>query len=176
MAEGFKKYISGKVAEIQRLFDKKIKQLDDEEQREIEKKNNSLEFQQIMHKKAAILKLFDCAKIEGYVLEDYLKEFQNYPVAVELFRNICINKENCAAVIEHLPGDNRGERQNRMRKSKADTAACLEGLIEFETRGSISQIAMIESCKNYIKNQTEDFSIPSETVWSSMNNLNVQKV
>jgi len=176
MAEELKKYISGKVTEIQRLFEEKIKQLDDEEQREIEKKNNSLEFQQIMHKKAGILKLFDCAKIEGHVLENYLKEFQNYPVAVELFRSICINKENYAAVIEHLPGDTRGERQDRMKKSKADVTACLEGLVEFETRGNNSQIAMIESCKSYIEHQAEDFSIPSEVVWGSMNNANVQNI
>jgi len=175
MAGELKKYIVGKIAEIHRLFDEKIKQLDDEEQREIEKRNNSLEFQQIMHKKASVLKLFDCAKLEGHLLKDYLKEFQNYPVAVELFRNVCINKDNYAAVIEHLPGDTRGERQNRMRNSQADTTACLEGLIEFDARGNNTQIAMLESCKSYIEHQAEDFSIPSEAVWSLMNNANVQK-
>lgn len=60
--------------------------MDEEERNEVEKKNNSLQFQQIMHEKAGVLKLLDCSKIEGHVLADYLKEFQNYPVAVELFR------------------------------------------------------------------------------------------
>lgn len=174
MVEELKQYIVGKVNEINRLFGEKIKQLDDEEQKEIERKNNSLEFQQIMHKKAGVLKLFDCAKLEGHVLKDYLKEFQNYPVAVELFRKVCINKENYATVIEHLPGDTRGERQDRMRNSQADTTACLEGLVKFDVRGNNTQIAMVKSCKSYIEHQAEDFSIPSEIVWGSMNNSNVQ--
>lgn len=71
-----------------------MKQLDEEERNEVEKKNNSLQFQQIMHEKAGVLKLLDCSKIEGHVLADYLKEFQNYPVAMELFRSCCVDKKN----------------------------------------------------------------------------------
>lgn len=170
------KYIAGKVTEINQLFGEKIKQLDDEEQNDIEKRNNSLEFQQIMHKKASVLKLLDCSKIEGNVLADYLKEFKNYPVAVELFRNCCADKENYLSIIAYLPEDTRGVRQNRMRETQISAAECLEGLTEFDTRGSNTQIAMIESCKDYINHQAEDFSIPSETVWSTMKSSKAQEV
>ena len=176
VAEEFKKYIAGKVAEIHRLFEEKIKQLDEEERSDVEKKNNSLQFQQIMHEKAGVLKLLDCSKIEGHVLADYLKEFQNYPVAVELFRSCCVDKTNYATVIGCLPEDTRGERQDRMRKAQADTTACLEGLAKFDTRGNNTQLAMIENCKEYIKHQAEDFSIPSETVWGTMKSSKVQNV
>ena len=150
--------------------------MDEEERNEVEKKNNSLQFQQIMHEKAGVLKLLDCSKIEGHVLADYLKEFQNYPVAVELFRSCCVDKKNYAAVIGCLPDDTRGERQDRMRKTQVDTTVCLEGLVEFDTRGSNTQIAIVENCKDYINHQAEDFSIQSEIVWGSMNNSNVQNV
>lgn len=176
VAEEFKKYIAGKVAEIDRLFEEKIKQLDEEERSDVEKKNNSLQFQQIMHEKAGVLKLLDCSKIEGHVLADYLKEFQNYPVAVELFRSCCVDKTNYATVIGCLPEDTRGERQDRMRKAQADTTACLEGLAKFDTRGNNTQLAMIENCKDYIKHQAEDFSMPSESVWSAVKNSKTQKV
>lgn len=176
VAEEFKKYIAGKVAEIHRLFEEKIKQLDEEERSDVEKKNNSLQFQQIMHEKAGVLKLLDCSKIEGHVLADYLKEFTNYPVAVELFRSCCVDKTNYAAVIGCLPEDTRGERQDRMRKAQADTTACLEGLAKFDTRGNNTQLAMIENCKDYIKHQAEDFSMPSESVWSAVKNSKTQKV
>lgn len=175
-ADELKKFITGKVAEIRQLFAEKIKQLDEEERSDVEKKNNSLQFQQIMHEKAGVLKLLDCSKIEGHVLADYLKEFQNYPVAVELFRSCCVDKANYATVIGCLPEDTRGERQDRMRKTQADTTACLEGLIEFDTRGSNTQIAMVENCKEYINHQAEDFSIPSETVWSTMKSSKAQNV
>lgn len=175
-ADELKKFITGKVAEIRQLFAEKIKQLDEEERSDVEKKNNSLQFQQIMHEKAGVLKLLDCSKIEGHVLADYLKEFQNYPVAVELFRSCCIDKTNYAAVVGCLPDDTRGERQDRMRKTQADTTACLEGLAKFDTRGNNTQLAMIENCKDYIKHQAEDFSIPSETVWGTMKSSKVQNV
>lgn len=175
-AEELQKYIAGKVTEIHRLFEEKIKQLDEEERIDVEKKNNSLQFQQIMHEKAGVLKMLDCSKIEGHVLADYLKEFQNYPVAVELFRSCCIDKTNYAAVVGCLPDDTRGERQDRMRKTQADTTACLEGLAKFDTRGNNTQLAMIENCKDYIKHQAEDFSIPSETVWGTMKSSKVQNV
>lgn len=175
-ADELKEFITGKVAEICQLFAEKIKQLDEEERSDVEKKNNSLQFQQIMHEKAGVLKLLDCSKIEGHVLADYLKEFQNYPVAVELFRSCCVDKTNYVTVIGCLPEDTRGERQDRMRKTQADTTACLEGLIEFDTRGSNTQIAMVENCKDYIKHQAEDFSVPSETVWGTMKSSKAQNV
>lgn len=162
------KYIAGKVAEINQLFEKKIKQLDDEEQNDIEKKNNSLAFQQIMHEKASVLKLLDCSKIKGDVLADYLKEFENYPVAVELFRNCCTDKENYLSIVGFLPEDNRGKRQDRMRETQINVAECLEGLSKIDVRESNVQLAMVESCKNYIKHQAEDFSISSEEVWGEM--------
>lgn len=59
-----KKYIAGKVTEIRQLFEEKIKQLDEEERSDIEKKNNSLDFQQLMHEKTVILNLLDCSKEE----------------------------------------------------------------------------------------------------------------
>ena len=75
VAEEFKKYIAGKVAEIDWLFEEKIKQLDEEERSDVEKKNHSLQFQQMMHEKAGVLKLLDCSKIEGHVLQKVLKHF-----------------------------------------------------------------------------------------------------
>lgn len=167
-SEELKKYIKKKVVEIHRLFEEKIKQLDEEESNDIEKKNNSLTFQQIMREKASVLKQLDCSKIEATVLADYMKEFKDYPIAIELFRSCCIDRKNYSKVIGCLPEDTRGERQERMRKSQADTIACLEGLAQFDTRGNNTQIAMIESCKDYIKHQTEDFSLSKETVWSTM--------
>lgn len=175
-ADELKKFIAGKVVEIHKLFEEKIKQLDEEEQNDVEKKNNSLQFQQVMHEKAGVLKVLDCSKIEGHVLADYLKEFKNYPVAVELFRSCCVDKANYATVIGCLPEDTRGERQDRMRKTQADTTACLEGLVKFDTRGNNTQLAMIENCKDYINHQAEDFSIPSETVWSAMKSSKTQDV
>lgn len=174
--EELKKYIAGKVAEICQLFEEKIKQLDEEERNDLEKKNNSLQFQQIMNEKAGVLKLLDCSKIDGNVLRDYLKEFKNYPVAVELFRSCCVDKTNYAAAIGCLPEDTRGERQERMRRTQADTTACLEGLVEFDTRGSNTQIVMIESCRDYIKYQEEDFSLPSEAVWGALKSSKAQNV
>ena len=174
--EELKKYIAGKVAEIRQLFEEKIKQLDEEERNDLEKKNNSLQFQQIMNEKAGVLKLLDCSKIDGNVLRDYLKEFKNYPVAVELFRSCCVDKTNYAAAIGCLPEDTRGERQERMRRTQADTTACLEGLVEFDTRGSNTQIVMVESCRDYIKYQEEDFSLPSEAVWGALKSSKAQNV
>lgn len=175
-AEELKKYIAGKVAEIRKLFEEKINQLDEEERKDLEKKNNSLQFQQIMNEKAGVLKQLDCSKIDGNVLRNYLKEFNNYPVAVELFRRCCVENANYSSIIGFLPEDTRGERQDRMRKTQADTTACLEGLAEFDTRGSNTQIAMINSCREYIDYQAEDFSIPSETVWSKIKSSKTQKV
>ncbi len=112
MKERLIKIIDGKVAEIRKLFEEKIKQLDEEERSDVEKKNNSLQFQQIMHEKAGVLKLLDCSKIEGYVLADYLKEFRNYPVAVELFRSCCVDKTNYTTVIGCLPEDTEPSGEN----------------------------------------------------------------
>lgn len=174
--EEFKKYITGKNAEIHQLFEEKIRQLDDEERNDIEKKNNSLEFQQIMHEKARVLKMLDCSKIEGHVLTNYLKEFKDYPVAVELFRSCLVDKTNYASIFGCIPEDTRGERQDRMRKAQADITASLEGLVKFDTRGSITQIAMVDSCKDYISHQAEDFSIPREAVFSAMKRSKGQNV
>ena len=124
--------------------------------------------QQIMHEKASDLKLPDCSKVEGDVLADYLKEFNNYPVAVEPFRNCCTDKENYLCIVVYLTEDTRRVRQNRMREVQNSAAKCLEGLARIDVRGNSTQPAIVESCKNYTKHQTEDFSISLEEVWGEM--------
>ena len=174
-AEELNNYIDEKKAEIHRIFDEKIDQIDEEEKKALEKKNNSLQFQQIMNEKARVLKMLDLSKVKGHILQDYLQEFQDYPIAVELFQNCCLDKSNRAIFIGVLPRDTRGERQGRMRDAEADIISCLENLKKFDARGNNTRISMIMSCKEYIKYQADDFSTCNEDVWRMMKEANVTK-
>lgn len=55
-----------------------------------------------------------------------------------------------------------------MREAQNSAAECLEGLAKIDVRGNSTQLAIVESCKNYIKYQAEDFSISPEEVWGEM--------
>ncbi len=175
-AKELKEFIARKIKEIETIYDQAIEQLDDEEQRELERRNNSLEFQQLIREKAEILRKSDITKIDTNVLREYIKEFKNYPVAIVLLSSGHSGKEERVKILDCLPEDNRGERQNRMNNSRSDVIAAINGLVEFNERGNKTRISMVECCKDYINHQAEDFSIPSEAVWTAMNSSKTQRI
>lgn len=171
-----REFIARKIVEIEKIYDQAIEQLDAEEQRELERRNNSLEFQQLLREKAEILRRSDINEIDTDVMREYLKEFKNYPVAIALLISTHPGKEERVKILDCLPEDIRGERQKRMNNSRNDVTAALNGLVAFSEKGNNTRLSMVESCKDYINHQAEDFSIPSEAVWSAINSSKAQRL
>lgn len=79
--------ISGEMAqkteEGLKLFNKRIEEINNEEQNRLNRKNASLEYQQMIVEKATVLEMIgDIKELPSEYLKQYLQEFENDPVAI----------------------------------------------------------------------------------------------
>ena len=165
-----KQFIESRITEVEKLLEQAVEQLDAEEQKEIDRKNSSLEYQQLLSVKAGILWRIDISKVPADGLREYLKEFENYPIGIEILQNCAINNNSSTSleVVNILPDNNIGERQERMKKAKAEIISMLNEFLDFDVRRNVSLKAIADNCKEYLQYQTEDFSLPTEKVWELM--------
>lgn len=162
--------IAGKMREGEKLFTAKIEEFDEAEEREIQRKNSSLEYQQMLQEKAAILKQLDTNKLEGQYLKAYLQEFENDPIAIELLRSCITPDIGFKGDAYPIPLNNLGERQKMLEKLSDEFKTVLREIARIDGTNDIATSAIAESYMQYMQAQDEDFSTTREEVWEKMSN------
>lgn len=157
-----------KTEEGLRLFDKRIEDINQEEQKELDRKNASLEYQQMITEKAAVLEMISNLEEVPYeYLKQYLQEFENDPVAILVMQS-CVKGANLE-ILAAIPQNNLGMRQEALRQLKDEFKESMILLGQIDDVNDISKNTVIENYISYLKNQNDDFSIPAEEIWDAIN-------
>ena len=155
-----------KTEEGLRLFDKRIEDINQEEQKELDRKNASLEYQQMITEKATVLEMIsNLEEVPHEYLKQYLQEFENDPVAI-LVMHSCA-KGAGLEVIAALPHNNLGTRQKILRQLKDDFEEAMKNLNLIDDVNNLSNHAIAEDYLSYLEYQNDDFSIPRDEVWEA---------
>ena len=157
-----------KTEEGLRLFDKRIEDINQEEQKELDRKNASLEYQQMITEKAAVLEMINNLEEVPYeYLKQYLQEFENDPVAILVMQS-CVKGANLE-ILAAIPQNNLGMRQEALRQLKDEFKESMILLGQIDDVNDISKNTVIENYISYLENQNDDFSIPAEEIWDAIN-------
>lgn len=157
-----------KTEEGLRLFDKRIEDINQEEQKELDRKNASLEYQQMINEKATVLEMIsNLEEVPHEYLKQYLQEFENDPVAILVMQSC--TKGAGLEILAAMPKNNLGMRQEALRQLKDEFKESMILLGQIDDVNDISKNTVIESYISYLENQNDDFSIPVEEVWAAMN-------
>ena len=157
-----------KTEEGLRLFDKRIEDINQEEQKELDRKNASLEYQQMITEKAAVLEMISNLEEVPYeYLKQYLQEFENDPVAILVMQS-CVKGANLE-ILAAIPQNNLGMRQEALRQLKDEFKESMILLGQIDDVNDISKNTVIENYISYLENQNDDFSIPAEEIWDAIN-------
>ena len=157
-----------KTEEGLKLFDKRIEDINQEEQKELERKNASLEYQQMITEKATVLEMIsNIEEVPHEYLKQYLQEFENDPVAILVMQSCA--KGAGLEILAVIPQNNLGMRQEALRQLKDEFKESMILLGQIDDVNDISKNAAVESYISYLENQNDDFSIPAEEVWEAMN-------
>lgn len=150
------------------LFDKRIEDINQEEQKELDRKNASLEYQQMITEKAAVLEMISNLEEVPYeYLKQYLQEFENDPVAILVMQS-CVKGANLE-ILAAIPQNNLGMRQEALRQLKDEFKESMILLGQIDDVNDISKNTVIENYISYLENQNDDFSIPAEKIWDAIN-------
>lgn len=166
--------MSRKTDEGLKLFDQRINEIDQEEQRTLDQKNNSLEYQQMIVEKATVLDMINVEKLPAEYLRQYLQEFANDPVAILVMQSSV--KGGSFDVIASLPQNNLGMRQETLRGLKEEFREIMENLLLIDDTNDISKRATAENFVKYMECQNDDFSMHQEDVWQAMSNAGSKPV
>lgn len=157
-----------KTEEGLRLFDKRIEDINQEEQKELDRKNASLEYQQMITEKAAVLEMISNLEEVPYeYLKQYLQEFENDPVAILVMQS-CVKGANLE-ILAAIPQNNLGMRQEALRQLKDEFKESMILLGQIDDVNDISKNPVIENYISYLENQNDDFSIPAEEIRDAIN-------
>lgn len=157
-----------KTEEGLKLFDKRIEDINQEEQKELERKNASLEYQQMITEKATVLEMIsDTEEVPHEYLKQYLQEFENDPVAILVMQS-CVKGANLE-ILAAIPQNNLGMRQEALRQLKDEFKESMILLGQIDDVNDISKNTVIENYISYLENQNDDFSIPAEEIWEAIN-------
>lgn len=157
-----------KTEEGLKLFDKRIEDINQEEQRELDRKNTSLEYQQMITEKATVLEMIsNLEEIPYEYLKRYLQEFENDPVAILVMQSSV--KGAGLNVFAAIPQNNLGVRQKKLTQSRDEFEGAMKLLGLIDDTNDISKNTVVENYISYLENQNDDFSIPEEEVWAAMN-------
>ena len=157
-----------KTEEGLKLFDKRIEDINQEEQKELERKNASLEYQQMITEKATVLEMIsDTEEVPHEYLKQYLQEFENDPVAILVMQS-CVKGANLE-ILAAIPQNNLGMRQEALRQLKDEFKESMILLGQIDDVNDISKNTVIENYISYLEKQNDDFSIPAEEIWEAIN-------
>lgn len=157
-----------KTEEGLKLFDKRIEDISQEEQKELDRKNASLEYQQMITEKATVLEMIsDLEEVPYEYLRRYLQEFENDPVAILAMQSSV--KGASLNVLAAIPQNNLGVRQEKLTQLRDEFEDAMKLLGLIDDINDISKNTTVESYISYMKNQNDDFSIPEEEIWAAMN-------
>ncbi len=157
-----------KTEEGLKLFDKRIEDINQEEQKELERKNASLEYQQMITEKATVLEMISSIEeVPHEYLKQYLQEFENDPVAILVMQS-CVKGANLE-ILAAIPQNNLGMRQEALRQLKDEFKESMILLGQIDDVNDISKNAVIENYISYLENQNDDFSIPAEEIREAIN-------
>ena len=157
-----------KTEEGLKLFDKRIEDINQEEQKELDRKNASLEYQQMITEKATVLEMIsNLDELPHEYLKQYLQEFENDPVAILVMQSS--TKGAGLNALAAIPQNNLGMRQKKLTQLRDEFEDAMKILSLIDDANDISKNTAVESYISYMKNQNDDFSIPEEEVWAAMN-------
>lgn len=157
-----------KTEEGLQLFDKRIEEICQEEQTELNRKNASLEYQNMIVEKATVLEMIaDIKELPPEYLKQYLQEFANDPIAILVMQSSV--KGTGLEVIASLPQNNLGLRQEALRNAKAEFEEIIKNLSVIDDVNDLAKRTLAESFVNYMECQNDDFSLHIEEVWDKMN-------
>lgn len=157
-----------KTEEGLKMFDKRIEDINQEEQKELERKNASLEYQQMITEKATVLEMISSIEeVPHEYLKQYLQEFENDPVAILVMQS-CVKGANLE-ILAAIPQNNLGMRQEALRQLKDEFKESMILLGQIDDVNDISKNTVIENYISYLENQNDDFSIPAEEILEAIN-------
>lgn len=157
-----------KTEEGLRLFDKRIEDINQEERKELDRKNASLEYQQMITEKATVLEMIsNIEEVPHEYLKQYLQEFENDPVAILVMQSC--TKGAGLEILAAIPQNNLGMRQEALRQLKDEFKESMILLGQIDDANDISKNTVIESYISYLEKQNDDFSIPAEEIWEAIN-------
>lgn len=157
-----------KTEEGLRIFDKRIEDINQEEQKELDRKNASLEYQQMINEKATVLEMIsNLEEIPYEYLKRYLQEFENDPVAILVMQSS--TKGAGLNTLAAIPQNNLGMRQKKLTQLREEFEDAMKILSLIDDVNDLSKRATVEPYISYLENQNDDFSIPEEEVWAAMN-------
>ena len=157
-----------KTEEGLKLFDKRIEDINQEEQKELDRKNASLEYQQMINEKATVLEMIsNLEEIPYEYLKRYLQEFENDPVAILVMQSS--TKGAGLNTLAAIPQNNLGMRQKKLTQLRDEFEDAMKILSLIDDVNDLSKRATVEPYISYLENQNDDFSIPEEEVWAAMN-------
>lgn len=151
------------------LFDKKIEEISREEQKELNEKNTSLQYQQMITEKAMTLETLgeNIEKIPAEYLRQYLQEFANDPVALMVMESSM--KGLGMKVFGILPPNNLGARQKILTQAKGSFETAMENLALIDDAHDMSKSAATNNFLAFLECENDDFSKPIEEVWDEVN-------
>lgn len=151
------------------LFDKKIEEISREEQKELNEKNTSLQYQQMITEKAMTLETLgeNIEKIPAEYLRQYLQEFANDPVALMVMESSMKGLGMKAFGI--LPPNNLGARQKILTQAKGSFETAMENLALIDDAHDMSKSAATNNFLTFLECENDDFSKPMEEVWNEVN-------
>ena len=157
-----------KTEEGLKLFDKRIEDINQEEQKELDRKNASLEYQQMITEKASVLEMIsNLEEIPYEYWKRYLQEFENDPVAILVMQSS--TKGAGLNALAAIPQNNLGMRQKKLTQLRDEFEDVMKILSLIDDVNDLSKRATVEPYISYLENQNDDFSIPEEEVWAAMN-------